>query len=73
MTIDIQASTEDGRRLSVTINDLLELGPIIFFEQFIAPKPADLWLGRCDQLAFEDEFVAIVLLPQLGLLREARG
>lgn len=49
----------------------LEVGPVILAELGLAAEPSDLGLGRTHQLTLEYQPVAVVLLPQLRLLREA--
>lgn len=49
----------------------LEVGPVILAELGLAAEPRDLGLGRTHQLTLEYQSVAVVLLSQLRLLREA--
>uniref|UniRef100_A0A182M8D8 Uncharacterized protein n=1 Tax=Anopheles culicifacies TaxID=139723 RepID=A0A182M8D8_9DIPT len=49
----------------------LELGTRVLGQQLLAPVPFDAWLWLRHQLTLEYQPIAIVLLPQLRLLREA--
>lgn len=69
--LDDVVELEDHQVLVGSDRLYLEVGPRVLREQGVAPEPLYVRFRGGEQLALEDQLVAVVLLPQLRLLGEA--